>query len=81
MNPSKPSTVSTGEMLSNDELQQISGGVAYATGRPAGPGLPDLGRFGGMKFPPVGHLSCLSGGRLPVISDPRINNVLSAGLR
>jgi bacteriocin-like protein len=72
------------ELLSDDELQAVSGGVAYAigkatqgvalvTGKVVNPGL-----IGGIK--PIGCAPCRSGIPLDLIKNPVINPVLNSPL-
>jgi bacteriocin-like protein len=61
------------ELLSDDELQAVSGGVALVTGKVVNPGL-----IGGIK--PIGCVPCRSGIPLDLIKNPVINPVLNSPL-
>jgi bacteriocin-like protein len=82
--PSKQPEASACEALSDDELQAVSGGVAFAIGRAAqGVALVtgkvvNPGLIGGIK--PIGCAPCRSGIPLDLIKNPVINSVLNSPL-
>jgi bacteriocin-like protein len=82
--PSQQTEAPTCEALSDDELQAVSGGVAFAIGRAAqGVALVtgkvvNPGLIGGIK--PIGCVPCRSGIPLDLIKNPVINPVLNSPL-
>ena len=72
------------ERLSDDELQAVSGGVAYAIGRvspgviPApGGNVAILGSLGGIR--PFNCIACVQGVPRDLVSNPALNRVLRGG--
>ncbi|MFN7898991.1 MAG: bacteriocin [Synechococcaceae cyanobacterium] len=79
--PSPPLPSSAGEELSEDTLQQINGGVAYATGRltPDFPGNQgNLGNIGGIR--PFNCGACVQGLPGDLIKNPAINQIINTGI-
>ncbi len=78
--PSHPLPSSAGEELSEDTLQQINGGVAYATGRftPDFPGnLGSIGGIGGIR--PFNCGACVQGLAGDLLKNPTITKVINSG--
>jgi bacteriocin-like protein len=71
--PSQQTEAPTCEALSDDELQAVSGGVAFAIGKVVNPGL-----IGGIKL--IGCVTCRSGIPLDLIKNSVINPVLNSPL-
>jgi len=72
------------ELLGDDELQAVSGGVAYAIGRvspgviPApGGNVAILGSLGGIR--PFNCIACVQGVPRDLVSNPALNRVLRGG--
>jgi bacteriocin-like protein len=72
------------ELLSDDELQAVSGGVAYAIGRVApgvipGPGgnVANLGSLAGIR--PIICNACVQGIPRDLVTNPAFNQVVRAG--
>jgi bacteriocin-like protein len=71
------------ELLSNDELQAVSGGVAFAIGRAAlgvpfpGGSAANLGSLRGIR--PFNCITCVQGVPRDLVSNPALNQVVRAG--
>jgi hypothetical protein len=73
------------ELLGDDELQAVSGGVAYAIGRVAPGVIPtpgrivaNLGSLGGIR--PFNCGACVQGIPFNLVNNPAVNPVLNAPL-
>lgn len=72
------------ELLSDDELQAVSGGVAYAIGRVAlgvpfpGGSAANLGSLAGIR--PILCNACVQGVPRDLVTNPAFNQVLRPGL-
>ena len=78
--PSHPLPSSAGEELSEDTLQQINGGVAYATGRFTPDSLGNQGSIGNIPGTrPFNCGACVQGLPGDLIKNPAINQVISSG--
>jgi hypothetical protein len=82
--PSQQTEALDCELLSDDDLQAVSGGVAYAIGRVAPGGSVNPGKLvkpGGIAgIKPIGCVPCRSGIPLDLIKNPVINPVLNSPL-
>jgi len=82
--PSQPAEALACELLSDDELQAVSGGVAYAIGRAAlavplpGGSAANLGSLGGIR--PFNCGACVQGIPFNLVNNPAVNPVLNAPL-
>jgi bacteriocin-like protein len=82
--PSQQTEAPTCEALSDDELQAVSGGVAFAIGRAAQGGalvtgkVVNPGLIGGIKL--IGCVTCRSGIPLDLTKNSVINPVLNSPL-
>jgi hypothetical protein len=71
------------ELLGDDELQAVSGGVAYAIGRAAlgvpfpGGSAANLGSLRGIR--PFNCIACVQGVPRDLVSNPALNQVVRAG--
>lgn len=71
------------ERLSDDELQAVSGGVAYAIGRVAlavpapGGSAANLGSLGGIR--PFNCIACVQGVPRDLVTNRALNQVVRAG--
>jgi bacteriocin-like protein len=64
------------ELLSDDELQAVSGGVALAVPAPGG-SAANLGSLGGIR--PFNCIACVQGVPRDLVTNPALNQVVRAG--
>jgi len=76
--PSQQTEAPTCEALSDDELQAVSGGVAFAIGRAALGGALVTGKVVNPGL--IGCVACRSGIPLDLIKNPVIKTVLNSPL-